>query len=76
MLQRIRRFLALAIFLLLVPSPPTATSAQQAVTLAEARSRTIPVVFQFERQITEDVGRDGVGGITAAAFVGNEVFWI
>ena len=76
MLQRIRRFLALAIFLLLVPSPPTPTSAQQAVTLAEARSRTIPVVFQFERQITEDVGRDGVGGITAAAFVGNEVFWI
>ncbi|MCZ6917224.1 MAG: serine hydrolase [Gemmatimonadetes bacterium] len=75
MLQRIRRFLALATFLLLVPTSPTATSAQ-AVTLAEARSRTIPVVFQFERQITEDVGRDGIGGITAAAFVGNEVFWI
>ena len=77
MLQPIRLFLTLAAALLVVPHmAPTATTAQQRVSVSEARSRTFPIVFQFERQITEDVGRDAIGGITAAAFVGNEVFWI
>jgi CubicO group peptidase (beta-lactamase class C family) len=76
MFQPIRPILALGAALLVAPAAPMAAPAQQAVTVSEARSRTFPIVFQFERKITEDVGRDDIGGITAAAFVGNEVFWI